>query len=54
MNSFAVFDMRHELRGIAKLVETGMGTVEEAAQLRQFAEQLRELQMQLNRREGRR
>ena len=53
MKAMDVFDMRHELRHIAKVVETGMGTVEEAAQLRQFAEQLRELQMQLNRREER-
>lgn len=53
MKAMDVFEMRHELRGIAKIVETGMGTAREAKQLREMAEQLRDLQMQLNRREER-
>jgi len=53
MKAMDVFDMRHELRHIAKVVETGMATAREAEELRKMAENLRELQMQLNRREER-
>jgi len=48
-----VFEMRHELRHIAKLVETGMATATEAKQLRDMAEQLRDLQVELYKREER-
>jgi len=48
-----VFDMRHELRHIAKLVEAGMATAQEAKELRKMAENLRDLQVELYKREER-
>ena len=53
MKAMDVFDMRHELRALAKVVEAGMATAKEAKQLREMAEQLRELQVELYKREER-
>ena len=53
MKAMDVFDMRHQLRHIAKLVETGMATAREAEELRKMAENLRDLQVELYKREER-
>jgi len=53
VKAMEVFDMRHELRHIAKLVEAGMATAQEAKELRKMAENLRELQVELYKREER-
>jgi len=53
MKAMDVFDMRHQLRHIAKLVETGMATAREAKELREMAENLRDLQVEMYKREER-
>ena len=53
MKAMDVFDMRHELRHIAKLAEAGMATAQEAKELRRMAENLRDLQVELYKREER-
>ena len=53
MKAMDVFDMRHQLRHIAKLVEAGMATAQEAKELKKMADSLRDLQVELYKREER-
>ena len=52
MKAIEVYDLRQQLRRIAKLVEAGMATAREAKELRKMEQKLGDLQVDLYKREA--